>query len=54
MNYTFNGTTIRGAAGESWESARDVCYDWEFDSRDIKTKTCMFGMLQMTLFVLLK
>jgi pimeloyl-ACP methyl ester carboxylesterase len=38
MNYTFSRSTIRGAAGQSWESARDVCYDWGFDPREIDTK----------------
>jgi pimeloyl-ACP methyl ester carboxylesterase len=29
--------TIRGAAGNAWESAKDVCYDWGFDPRLIET-----------------
>jgi len=28
----------RGSAGICWESAKDVCYDWGFDPRLIKTK----------------
>lgn len=38
MNYTFGRSMIRGAAGNVWESAVDVCYLWGFDPRKIETK----------------
>ena len=38
MNYTFSRSMVRGSAGNTWESARDVCYDWGFDPREINTK----------------
>ncbi len=37
MRYTFNRSMIRGSAGNTWESALDVAYQWGFDPRDIKT-----------------
>jgi len=38
MRYTFGRSMIRGSAANTWESARDVCYDWGFDPREIETK----------------
>ena len=38
MNYTFSRSVIRGSAGQSWESAIYVCYNWGFDAREIDTK----------------
>jgi len=35
---SFTRAVIRGSAGNTWESARDVCYDWGFDPRLIETK----------------
>ena len=36
--YTLGRSMIRGAAGNAWESAQDVGYDWGFDPRKIETK----------------
>lgn len=38
MRHTFSRSMIRGAAGNVWESAVDVCYLWGFDPRKIETK----------------
>jgi len=35
---SFERSTMRGSAGNAWESAKDVCYDWGFDPRLIETK----------------
>ncbi|MGB1276603.1 MAG: alpha/beta fold hydrolase, partial [Nannocystaceae bacterium] len=35
---TFVRAAARGSFGGSWESTEDVCYEWEFDPRQIHTK----------------
>ena len=38
VSYSIKRSVIRGSVGSSWESAKDVCYDWGFDPREIETK----------------
>lgn len=38
VSYSIKRSVIRGSVGSSWESAKDVCYDWGFDPRKIETK----------------
>ena len=38
MTHTFSRSMIRGSAGNTWESALDVAYQWGIDPRDITTK----------------
>lgn len=35
---TFIRTVARGSYGAAWESTEDVCYEWDFDPRDIQTR----------------
>ena len=37
----FERSTLRGSAGNAWELAKDVCYDWGFDPRLIETKNIL-------------
>ena len=38
IKYSFGRAVIRNALGNCWESAKDVCYLWGFDPRELKTK----------------
>ncbi len=38
LSYSIKRSVIRGSVGSSWETAKDVCYDWGFDPREIQTK----------------
>ena len=38
ISYSIGRSIVRGSVGSTWETAKDVCYDWKFDPRKIETK----------------
>tara|TARA_B100000674_G_scaffold195639_2_gene159257 strand:- start:30345 stop:31394 length:1050 start_codon:yes stop_codon:yes gene_type:complete len=38
VSYSIERSVVRGSVGSAWETAKDVCYDWGFDPREIETK----------------
>ena len=38
VSYSIERSIVRGSVGSTWETAKDVCYDWKFDPRKIETK----------------